>query len=76
MLNSWRARSSVQVFLRFLELAAVEMQPCDIEVADRFLRQLLVGLVIAKDSLEPFQASPKSPRNPGASARLCVTRRT
>ena len=44
--------SPVEMFLGLLEFAPVEVQACNVQMADRFLRELLVGLVLAKDPLE------------------------
>ena len=70
------ARAPFEVFFGLLEFAAVKMQPCDVKMADRFLRQLLVGLALAKNASEPAQSLAKISAKPGASARLCVIRRT
>src|SRR5687767_73847 len=50
---------AAKVFFGVLEFAAVKMQACDVQVTDRFLRQLFVGLAVAKDSSEPAQSLAK-----------------
>src|SRR6185503_14965026 len=47
------------MFFSVLELAAVKMQACHIQVTNCFLRQLLVGLAIAKNAPEPAQSLAK-----------------
>src|ERR1043165_9704303 len=47
------------MFFGVLELPAVKMQACHIQVTNCLLRQLLVGLAIAKNASEPAQSLAK-----------------
>src|SRR5688500_1842281 len=58
------------MLLGFVELAAVEVQPRYVEVADRFLRQLLIRLILAKDPFEPAKRFAEVPAKAGGQCEI------
>src|SRR5215216_6267108 len=52
-------KRAAKVLFGVLEFASVKMQACHVQVTDRFLRQLFVGLALAKNAFEPAQSLAK-----------------
>src|SRR4051812_27711968 len=47
------------MFLSIVKFTSVKMQPRDVQMPDRFLRQLSFGLAFAKDPIEPPESFAK-----------------
>src|SRR5690348_13213341 len=63
-------QGAAKVFLGILEFAAVKMQARHVQVTDRFLRQLLVGLALAKNASEPPQSLAKISTETGRQRKI------